>query len=143
MPINQTSEYHSRVVDNPSHSSRFNGGPGAWALVPVSFNDYSVRRGYVKLYRQPNLEAPNEATNELILSRLGCKTDVLNVPYTNSSTLTEAEAEKITERLIETYSSNKALKDLLEGARFFAGAGTLGGAGKLRRARTAIRKFGT
>ena len=51
------------------------------------------------------------------------------------------EAEKYTAELIDSFAQNRGMRELLEDARYFAGASTLGGAVGVRRARAQIKRF--
>ena len=51
------------------------------------------------------------------------------------------DAEKVTEAMIDSFATNPAMRELLESARFFAGAASLGGASRTRRAKTVIQRF--
>jgi hypothetical protein len=125
--------------DAPRNPSRLR--VSRWSKLPVSLQDSSIRWGYVKLSRQPLLEIQAHPYSDFMKSRLLIRGDTDHPTESSKPEISVEEAERITNAMIETHSKNKGLKDLLEGAKFFAGASTLGGAGKVRRVRMQTLKF--
>lgn len=61
--------------------------------------------------------------------------DALPSRIRHEPTLSVEEAEKISTEIIQSFSKNRDMKELLEGAKFFAGASALAGGPGERRAR--------
>ena len=62
-------------------------------------------------------------------------------PVESCEPLSVEDAEKRTEAIIESFAKNNAMRELLESARYFAGAASLCGALGTRRARNEIKRF--
>lgn len=118
---------------------------GRWSKVPVAITTDCVHVKYVKLTREPLLEREVSLASEYFNRKYAsvsqsCIPETTNVKP-KAKEISVEEAEKITNEMIHSFSHNRTMKDLLEGAKFFAGAKTLCGAVITRRSRTQIKRF--
>lgn len=120
---------------------------GKWTKVPRPTFKGSSQHMYYKTSRCPGLErdAPES------LSARGIRKDNVRKDIHADANrieqkiptppVTVEEAEKLTEEMIQSYSKNNTMRQLLEDARYFAGAATLSGAVGVRRAKAQITRF--
>lgn len=118
---------------------------GRWSKVPICITTDSVHIKYVKLTREPLLERESSLARQYFNQKYASVSRA-SIPDTikvkpKPKEISVEEAEKITNEMIESFSHNRTMKDLLEGAKFFAGAKTLSGAVTTRRSRTQIKRF--
>jgi hypothetical protein len=102
---------------------------------------------YTKLSRQPDFERLNSRSFEY-MKRKYCIQEIaedsqltkLEVVASRKSEvkLSAEEAEKISSEIIQSFARKRDMKELLEDAKFFAGASALAGAPGERRARRNI-----
>ena len=120
---------------------------GRWTREQVHVDSTRTRMMYFKLENQLGLERESQVAAEF-MKRLygvrgsgGSKPPVKEVSAPPALVISAEEAEKIADEMISSFSKNTTMKELLEGARFFAGAGSLSGAIPVRRSRTQIKRF--
>lgn len=118
-----------------------------WSKSTTRLREGSTLKVYTKLSRQPDLERGYSRSFEymkrkydiretLMASELNLNEAV--VPRKNEPKLTAEEAEKISSEIIQSFARKRDMRELLEGAKFFAGASALAGAPDERRARRNI-----
>jgi hypothetical protein len=119
---------------------------GRWTTSPIPIRDGNPQHMYMKLTTNLDLElrnlpdTSNDPENDPNNGMSGVKeVDGVSVPVPIA--LSAEDAEKIAEAMIDSFSSNRTMRELLESARYFAGAASLGGAIGTRRARTGIKRF--
>jgi hypothetical protein len=122
--------------------------PSNWSKCVASIRSGSVVRVYTKLGREPDLERDRNRAfdymkrkydiKEVIKEAVQGKEDVIMARFKCEPKLSAEEAEKISTEIIQSFARKRDMKELLEGAKFFAGATALAGAPGERRAR---RKF--
>ena len=119
---------------------------GRWTTSPIPIRDGHPQHMYMKLTTNLDLElrnlpdTPHDADNGCPDGKSGVN-DVDGVTAHVPVALSAEDAEKIAEAMIDSFSSNRTMRELLESARYFAGAASLGGAIGTRRARTGIKRF--
>lgn len=121
--------------------------PGKWTSAPCQVSEGNPRKMYMKIYRNADLEILfGEAERakdheERVPHHHEKSSDSLGQASAIREPISTAEALKITEEMMCSFSENRTVRELLEGALHFAGAVTLGGAVAPRRARTQITRF--
>jgi hypothetical protein len=120
---------------------------GKWSKRPVSTSRDDVRVSYMKISREPKLERNSSVAMDYMKTRFAsvimkeARQASKSIPEVVIPSISPEEAEKITDEMINTFSKTRGMRDLLEGAKFFAGASTLSGAVTVRRARQQITRF--
>lgn len=121
--------------------------PGKWSRTAESITDHHPRMVYRKISRNTDLEvvfAELERAEDN-RKRRNAESEDSFVDETRSFPIREPVSKdvavKITEEMMCSFSDNRNMRELLEGALHFAGAVTLGGALGPRRARTQITRF--
>ncbi len=122
--------------------------PSKWSRQTNVLRDGSVVRLYKKLGRRPELERCANRAVEYMKRKYDIR-EIVEATKTNveivvqprfkcEPKLSPEEAEKISSEIIQSFSRNRDMKELLEGAKFFAGASALAGAPEERRARRKV-----
>jgi hypothetical protein len=122
---------------------------GSWTRVQLPSFPENVRMTYHKLSRNPMLESELKLADkkmELVYTDAPVKSipkteKIETIALNVNQAVSIEEAETYTSKLIDSFSCNPGMRELLEDARFFAGASTLGGAVGMRRARAQIKRF--
>ena len=101
-----------------------------WGQIP---DRTGIVKAYSKFSRQPGLER--------VVRVVERRTKEVSELEQVKQPITIAEAEKITENMISSFSTNKMMRELIESASLFAGAENIGGARCMRKSRLQITKF--
>jgi hypothetical protein len=118
-----------------------------WSKSTTRLREGSTLKVYTKLSRQPDLERIYSRSFEYMKRKYDIRetstASELNlneavIPRKIEPKLTAEEAEKISSEIIQSFARNRDMRELLEGAKFFAGASALAGAPGERRARRNI-----
>ena len=118
---------------------------GKWTRAPIEAFEGSSKWLYLKVSRCPEIErlgrVPEAQKFTSVDSGAITFNEVEEREKTRIMPVTAEEAEKLADDMIKSYSKNNPMRQLLEDARFFAGAATLSGAVGVRRARAQITRF--
>ena len=118
-----------------------------WSRNVKPLREGSMLHLYTKLSRQPDFERLNSRSFEYMKRKYGIQeiaedspSNKLEVVASRKSELklSAEEAEKISSEIIQSFARKRDMKELLEDAKFFAGASALAGAPGERRARRNI-----
>jgi hypothetical protein len=120
-----------------------------WTLNPQRIHDTSCLRVYSKVTRSIHFDYERARKRRKIYFDQPAShqdtpehdKEAINHSSRNVPKVSVEDAEKVAEEMIESFSKNPLMRELLEGARFFAGSATLSGAVTTRRARTKIKLF--
>lgn len=142
--INDKRDLARYRVDPVLHFCR----PSKWSRCPSALRDGSLIRVYKKLEREPDLERVENRGLEYMKRKYDIREPIETEPraaqpvvpprFKCEPKLSPEEAEKISSEIIQSFARNRDMKELLEGAKFFAGASALAGVPEERRARRKV-----
>jgi len=119
-----------------------------WSQATKAMRPDSVVKVYMKINSEPIFERCTNRSQEYMFRKykidpeanlLECEAmEAKEAKIEKVVEISPEDAEKISEEMISSFSKKRDIRELLEGAKFFAGASALAGAPSVRRARRSI-----